>query len=257
MVNDKSHTLIKKKCVSNQATINTRIQNRQYKGFTLIELMIATSLLMIVMFSGYYAYSLYSQKWQKRVQLFWHNTEQATSLDSLHKVIASAAPYIVAGENKKVVVYFKGGNDQVSFVTNSAIFSAEPALIQLHIKAIPDSNYSNLIYQEQSLKHKLVLDITHQPKWQHEIVLLSNISEFALSYYGWLTFEDLTKQMLSDTVIVDTNRSWYKNHQANLSRLLPDKLSIRLVTDQGASEFQIGLSQHSVHNVLAHMREGG
>ncbi len=95
--------------VSSKANIETPIQYRSIsslkrkvtRGFTLIELMLATSLLMMVMFSGYYAYSLYSQKWQKRVQVFWHGTEQAIALDSLHKVLSSALPYMVNGEDDK------------------------------------------------------------------------------------------------------------------------------------------------------------
>jgi prepilin-type N-terminal cleavage/methylation domain-containing protein len=225
------------------------------KGFTLIELMIATSLLMMVMFSGYYAYSLYSQKWQKRVQVFWHNTEQATALDSLHKAISSAVPYIVNGKDDKAVIYFKGTNTQVSFISSSAIFSAEPALIQLSIEAMAESNHYNLIYQEQSIKHGLVLDIEHQALWQHKIILLSNITEFNLSYFGWQSFDELIKELNSEAFVKEDTRIWYQNHESNVNRLLPEKIQISFNSEKGISDFQIGLSQHSVHSVLMYIRE--
>lgn len=225
------------------------------RGFTLIELMIATSLLMMVMFSGYYAYSLYSQKWQKRVQVFWHNTEQATALDSLHKVISSALPYIVKGKNDKAVIYFKGSNTHVSFISSSAIFSAEPALVQLRIEAMADSNHYNLIYQEQAINHNLVLDIEHQVQWQHEIILLADIADFDLSYFGWQSFNDVIKELNSEAFVIEDTRTWYQNHDSNVSRLLPEILQINFTSEKGPSNFQIGLSQHSVYSVVINMRE--
>lgn len=236
--------------------LKVRCNNGQRnKGFTLIELMIATSLLMMVMFSGYYAYSLYSQKWQKRVQVFWHNTEQATALDSLNKVMGSALPYIVNGKDDKACIYFKGSNSSVSFISSSAIFSAEPALVQLRIENIPGSSNVDLIYQEQSIKYKLVLDIEHQGQWQHEIVLLANIADFNLSYFGWQSFGEAVKQANSEAFVKEDTRNWYHDHQSNVSRLLPEKLQVSFTSDKGLSDFQVAFSQHSLYRLLTYLRE--
>jgi prepilin-type N-terminal cleavage/methylation domain-containing protein len=235
---------------------NSRSKVQRNKGFTLIELMIATSLLMMVMFSGYYAYSLYSQKWQKRVQVFWHNTEQATALDSLHKVISSALPYVVKGKDDKAAIYFKGTNTQVSFISSSAIFSAESALVQLRIEEMVNSNHYNLIYQEQSIKHNLVLDIEHQALWQHEIILLNNITDLNLSYFGWQSFDDVINELNSDAFVIEDTRTWYQNHESNTSRLLPEKLQISFNSEKGRSDFKIAFSQHSIYPLLTYLREG-
>lgn len=236
--------------------LKVRCNNGQRnKGFTLIELMIATSLLMMVMFSGYYAYSLYSQKWQKRVQVFWHNTEQATALDSLNKVMSSALPYIVNGKDDKACIYFKGSNTSVSFISSSAVFSAEPALVQLRIENIPGSNKVDLIYQEQSIKYKLVLDIEHQAEWQHEIVLLANIVDFNLSYFGWQSFGEAVKEANSEAFVKEDTRNWYQNHESNVSRLLPEKLQVSFTSDEGLSDFQVAFSQHSLYRLLTYLRE--
>jgi len=225
------------------------------KGFTLIELMLATSLLMMVMFSGYYAYSLYSQKWQKRVQVFWHGTEQAIALDNLHKVLSSALPYIVNGKDNKACVYFKGSATSISLITSSAIFSAEPSLVQLRLEAISGSNKHNLIYQEQSIKHSLVLDIEHQPQWQHEIVLLANITDFNLSYFGWQSLEQAIENITSDLLVKKDHRTWYQTHQSSVSRLLPEKVQVKFINDHGYSQFELTFAQHSVYRLLTYMRE--
>ena len=253
MVRDKFYR--ENSALSLSQVLNNSSKAQRNNGFTLIELMIATSLLMVVMFSGYYAYSLYSQKWQKRVQVFWHNTEQATALDSLHKVINSALPYIVNGKDDKAVIYFKGSNNHISFISSSAIFSAEPALVQLSIEGIVGSNHYNLIYQEQSIKHNLVLDIDHQAQWQYEIILLSNIADFNISYFGWQSFIDATKQLNSELLVKEDTRSWYRNHQSNISRLLPEKVQISFTSEKGPSDFQIAFSQHSIYRLLTYLRE--
>jgi prepilin-type N-terminal cleavage/methylation domain-containing protein len=227
---------------------------RHNKGFTLIELMLATSLLMMVMFSGYYAYSLYSQKWQKRVQVFWHSTEQSTALDSLRKVLSSALPYIVNGKNDKARIFFKGTNTDVSFITSSAIFSVEPALVQLSLEAIPNSNNYNLIYQEQSIKHSLVLDNDHQAQWQHEIILLSNIADFNISYFGWQSYEQAIKQLVTDSFVKKESRVWYQNHNSDINRLLPDAIQVSFLSEKGPSDFKIALSQHSIYRLLSYTR---
>ena len=66
-----------------------------YTGFTLIELMLATSLLMMVLFSGYYAYSLYTQKWQKRVDTFWQGTNDAIGIETVNKLLVATIPYVL------------------------------------------------------------------------------------------------------------------------------------------------------------------
>jgi hypothetical protein len=228
---------------------------KHIKGFTLIELMLATSLLMMVMFSGYYAYSLYSQKWQKRVHLFWQNTEESVALDSLHKSLSSALPYIVNGKDDKASIYFKGSSSSISFISSAAIFSIEPALIQLRIESIPTSNNYNLIYQEQGLKHNLVLDIEHQAQWQHEIVLLANITDFNFSYFGWQSFSDAVEQVNGETFATEDTRAWYQEHQSNIIRLLPEKLQITFTSKYGHSDFEIAFSQHSLYSLLTYIRE--
>jgi len=249
MVNSRtSRTLLVPHCS------NCRPKIKHNKGFTLIELMLATSLLMMVMFSGYYAYSLYSQKWQKRVQVFWHSTEQATALDSLHKVLTSVLPYIVNGKNDKASIFFKGTNTDVSFITSSAIFSVEPALVQLSLEAIPNSNHYNLLYQEQSIKHSLVLDIDHQAQWQHEIILLSNIADFNISYFGWQSFEQAIKQFNSDTFVKKESPVWYQNHESDISRLLPEQIQVSFINEKGLSDFNIALTQHSIYRLLSYTR---
>jgi len=223
------------------------------KGFTLIELMLATSLLMIVMFSGYYAYSLYSQKWQKRVQSFWKSTEQAVALDMLNKISLGALPYIVSCDSDISCVYFKGNSSHVSFVTKAAIYSAGPALVELSLVPVSDGRV-HLLYREQEIASRLILSLEHEVQWQHETVLLANISSVNFSFFGWESYSLASEQISNESVIVNDSRGWYQNHQASKSRLLPEIIRFEFNHYQGNTSYTTALPQHSIYRLLNYIR---
>jgi len=227
---------------------------KQAKGFTLIELMLATSLLMMVMFSGYYAYSLYSQKWQKRVQVFWKNTEQAVALDTINKVTNAAVPYVVNGERNQASIYFKGTAHSLSFVSSSALFSNTPALVEFELEAIEGSDTYQLIYKEHDFSEQLLLNVKHKPEWQHKVILLTGIKELNFSYFGWQTFQQATKQSSSNAFIKEDLRVWYSEHKTHVSRLLPEKIKIDFINSHGHTDFNIALSQHTLSRLMAYIR---
>lgn len=228
----------------------------KHKGFTLIELMLATSLLMMVMFSGYYAYSLYSQKWQKRVQVFWHDTEQVIGLHSLNKLLTSAAPYIVSCENNQACIYFQGGKDQLSFVSNAAVFSKGQALVRLSLSDEDVDGNHQLIYQEQSLEHNLIISADYQPQWLHQIILIPRIRDVHFSYFGWPTYEQALIKLNSEVTNDVDSRAWYQEHLTAERRLLPEIVKVNFVSDKGVTDFQSALSQNSIYRLLAYTRDG-
>ncbi|XQF90942.1 prepilin-type N-terminal cleavage/methylation domain-containing protein [Pseudoalteromonas espejiana] len=89
------------------------------KGFTLIELMLAMTLLMLVLFAGYYGYGLFTDKWQKRTQFYWQQTQQTLAFDAISRVFESTFPYIVNSDNNEPAQYFSGDQNRVIFVTTS------------------------------------------------------------------------------------------------------------------------------------------
>ena len=218
--------------------------------------MLATSLLMMIMFSGYYAYSLYSQKWQKRVQVFWHETEQALGLHSLNKLLISATPYIVSCKNNKPCIYFKGGKEQLSFVSDAAIFSKGPALVQLSLSDNDDNGDYQLIYQEQSINDNLILTLDQQPQWRHQIILMPSINNVNFSYFGWTSYEQALNKLNSDIYNGSEGRTWYQEHLTATMRLLPEIIRISFVSDKGVTDFKMPLSQNSIYRLLTYTRDG-
>lgn len=231
------------------------------KGFTLIELMLATSLLMIVLFSGYYAYSLYTQKWQKRVEMFWNGTQHAIAVDTLHKLLTGAVPYIIKNEDNKAQVYFVGNETELEFVTHSGVFSNSTSLINLSI--VPQGNTRLLVYKEKSLTHFTVLNSKQlenkaQEFWDVQSVLVSLLDDMSFSYYGWQSFNDAALFTNVDSGLEERNppeQEWYKEHNANIMRVLPDNIRVQLSHNQKLTDVVVTLPAHSIYTLLASIRK--
>lgn len=228
------------------------------KGFTLIELMLSSALLMTIMFAGYYAYSLYSQKWQKRVDVYWHSTKQGIGVDALNKLFISTSNYVVKNENGRESIYFEATEDKIRFVSNSPIMSVGSALVEL---SVSESNETKqLVYREKNLQgFPLFLqeDIENFIEWEQQIVLLEGFSEINWSFYGWTSFQDALKQAeIAELGSNEELRKAYNTHALDEIRVLPERVNLRLINNAKSSQFSIEMPNHSVFSVIANARSG-
>ncbi len=233
--------------------------HKNSQGFTLIELMLATSLLMMIMFSGYYAYSLYSNKWQKRTDYFWTNTQEALAFDSINRAIQSTYPYIVLSDKNEPAMYYQASAKHVLFVTHSALFTDRLAVVELAFEQ--NNGVYQLIYKESSLANQLLLkqaDIIH---WQHQVVLLDNLTVAEFSYLGWSNLNQVMKNIQSDETATEGNLSiippvWYTQHFMENRRVLPVKIQINMLDkNKKRSDFSIMLPENIYQVLVNYLRE--
>lgn len=226
------------------------------KGFTLIELMLATSLLMMIMFSGYYAYSLYSQKWQKRVDIFWKGTNQGIGLDALNKLYISAVSYVIKNNEDKESIYFEGDQSRMRFVSYSPIFSNGTALVELEVQQSGETK--RLIYREFNLLNKPVYTLEgfeQITQWQKEVILFQDYNEISWSYYGWTSFEDALQQAnIAGNIVTSELRKPYAQHKLATIRILPVSIQLTLVKENNQSLFNIDLPNNTVFALIANFR---
>lgn len=198
-------------------------KHTKQSGFTLIELMIASSLLMLIMYSGYFAYSLYSNSWNKQSNAYWQTADQGVILTSLTRLVESSLPFIVKDSNENASMYFIGENNSVSFVSSAPIYSELSALVELRIID------NQLIYRESSFENALFLSKLDAREWQHEVVLLNEIANASFSFYGW---ENLLQILNAKTQRENPVRgeqlitpSNYTQHEMETRRVLPMAIS--------------------------------
>lgn len=232
--------------------------NKKQQGFSLIELMIATALLSMVMFSGYFAYSLYTDKWQKRTELFWQLNKNSLGLEAMSRVLEAASVYIVKNQEQKYAVLFNGSQQSLTLVSNSPIFSSGSALVSFSLQADKQGK-SQLVYKELPLKNQPLMQAPNQIEWQTSKVLIDDIQQLTFQYYGWETLSSAVKGNAgSDTFELGSKpilQRWYTQHSLQ-NRIMPSKISVYIKNSQGLeTQIQIDLVTSSYTNLIYYLRE--
>ena len=231
-------------------------KNRQADGFTLIELMLASALLMSVMFAGYLGYSLYSQKWQKRVELYWHSTQQGIGLEALNRLFVSASSYIVKNDEGKYSAYFEATQQEIRLVTNSPILSTGAALVSLEIQN--KGNVKQLVYKEKNLANSPFYRLTELQvfeQWQKQVVILKDLEEISWSFYGWTSFNDASKQVeINEIGAINELRTKYEVHELSKIRVLPAHINLTIKHQTNESKLKVAMPNHTIFSVLANAR---
>lgn len=233
--------------------MKARLQKKQ-GGFTLIELMIASSLLMLVMYAGYFAYSLYSSSWQKQSNAFWKATNQGIHLTTLSRLFEASMPYIVEDTKKQPSIFFIANQEVLSFVSNAPIFAKSAALVELTF--IDD----NLIYRESTLENAPLLKQNEIRKWQHSIILLKNVYQGAFNFYGWKNMQQIRDYELQQEEggrgAAPITPSWYRVHIMESIRLLPLSIALTYNDEENKKTSLTFLPpQHSQHALLRYIRD--
>ncbi|WP_462164593.1 PilW family protein [Pseudoalteromonas xiamenensis] len=200
-------------------------------GFTLVELMISTAILMVVVFTGYYSYSLYANSWEKRSNKFWDETNSGIAIELINKVIGSCFPYIVDSKTspEKNIFVFKGTPIELTCVTREAVFSPKEALI-------------NIVFSKEDKKiyyNELPLDdyvLTKWPRtnfeWKYKIVIFEKMNNIEFRYSGYESLEQAVK--INSDRVVDSLFSkeneiiTYSNYDSVEKRVFPFNITLHL-----------------------------
>jgi hypothetical protein len=188
------------------------------------------------MYAGYFAYSLYSQSWQKQSNAFWQSADKGLNLVSLTRVIEGAHPYIVEDVNKNLSIYFIGSPRAINFVSKSAIFSEGAAIIELSLIN------NSLIYRESTLLKAPLFKQNEEREWQHSVVLLNNLTLARFDFFGWESIQQVQQHDLQQDGQLrgeaPITAQWYNQHLMETIRLLP--LSLRInYTVEGVEELSL------------------
>ncbi|MCQ8879456.1 prepilin-type N-terminal cleavage/methylation domain-containing protein [Pseudoalteromonas shioyasakiensis] len=234
--------------------------NQTQRGFSLIELMIATSLLSMVMFTGYFAYSLYTDKWQKRADHFWQLNQNSLGTEALIRTLEAASIYIVKDRNNKFSVLFSGQQTSITLVTNTGLYSNTTALIQLQTIE-QDNGLQSLLYNEMPLIDTMLLEYPQEPQWQYQHILLTDINKVNFQFYGWQTTENAGNSTLSAIDLEPgqqkPKRRWYTSHSIEENRILPSKLALYFENpQQQTTHVQVDLVTDSYRELARYFRNG-
>lgn len=230
------------------------VTKKSQNGFTLIELMLATTLLMLVLFSGYYGYGLFTEKWQKRTQYYWQQTQETLAFDAIARVFESTFPYIVNSDSNQPAQYFSGDQNRVIFITTSPLFSKETSVVEF--KVLQRGDEYSLVYNEASMRDNLILNQSDLITWQHQVVLLENLQSISFDFYGWKNLKQVLSSLVSEEDETKEAPDFYQQHIMEERRVLPVSIYINLKTKKGElSRFPVPLPTQAASILADYIKE--
>jgi prepilin-type N-terminal cleavage/methylation domain-containing protein len=212
-------------------------------GFTLIELMIASTILIMVMLLGTYAYSLFAQKWDKQLGNVNQALRQVKELTLVNNLLDGIVPLALFNERQDPGFYFIGNQQSLTAISLSGLVNQdEPVVFNLSLQQQNGKNV--LLYREAPTTTNLILSIEQQINYQHELILLDGLKNLSFSYFGWPSF-DVKSENSFNPSNRDPSTRWSAEYNGQDSRLHPEKLRLSLSLKDGQITINSQFTQYS------------
>jgi len=222
-------------------------------GFTLIELMIAISILTMLLFMGSYVYQMLASRWDKELGTFEQSVKQAKSLILTKNLLQGIHPFIIINKQARVekpAFFFIGSNDSLLSISRAGLFNQQyPEIFRL--KALEkDNGLFDLVYQSTSTKNILLLSAQQEIIFEHQVTLLTDITAIKFNYLGWDGFMERGSADEDNTV-----PTWRDSFSGMDNQLLPEQMTVYVNQENKELEFSIGFDLDSLRYLSAYIEE--
>lgn len=208
---------------------------RSLKGFSLLEMLVAITVLSMVIGISTYAYSLFMRQWDGHLGRFDEAQAQYQRLDWLASALEDTLPYIVRDDNGVLGFYFLGREEGLTAVTMSPIFDiGEPALIRVFREA-DDSGAWRLVYEEAPFAGNLLARADQRMDFRHRLIIARNVPHLKFRYFGWA---DLQTRM-SFGEALNVRRSWFDEFDGLQRQFHPEKIELNLGGDAAVFDIPV------------------
>lgn len=193
------------------------------RGFTLVELLIAMSIMLAMLVLTATAYQLYTDSWQRDLSKIDQSYQNFRYHDLLLDAMQAILPLAVTDQGAQAY-YFLGREEGFTAVTYSPIFNiGYPAVIRVFREANSDGSY-RLVYEEASLQHIVLKSAQQILPFSQRKIIYDNISDLSFSYFGW---KDINTRMAAmDDFSGQSSPQWFAEFDALNRRLHPQKIQI-------------------------------
>lgn len=221
------------------------------KGFTLVEIMIALVILVGLMFTANYSYSLYTRYWSGRLGAFDQTIFHYQGLMQVKETIDSAIPYVVRDSQGAFTFYFLGRDEGFTLVSAAPIFAptVNDASV-VRIFAEKAAGEYRLVYEEAPLQNELLVDLQQQLNFKYRTVLLRSAEPIHFSYYGW----EKREFKFSHNEHFLSTPQWSNSYDAALTRIQPERVRMSIGDQQ--LQFSLPVGQSKLINFYMDERQG-
>jgi len=202
------------------------------QGFTLIEVIVATSILAIAIYLALTAYAFFGDTWRKG------RLSDTRSLDLYrnHILCRSAVEsicdyYVTDSSNERNGIYypyFVGAGQSVDFVTLSSVFEKSmPAAAGMRLIKT-ETGRQDLIYEEAPLLGKYIRYENQPPEYVNRITLYEDVKQFGIRYYG--VWESRFNEMTLD---FDKVYRWQGEFFGKIRKEVPEIIELNVSGQMG------------------------
>jgi prepilin-type N-terminal cleavage/methylation domain-containing protein len=197
------------------------------RGFTLVELLIAMSIMLAMLVLAGTAYQLYTASWQRDLSKIQQSYDEFRYTELLVDAMQAILPLAVTDDGSQAY-YFLGREEGFTAVTYSPIFhTGYPAVIRVFREANDNGGF-RLVYEEASLQHTVLKSAQQTLPFSRRQIIYDDIAEMSFRYFGW---NDIATRMAaySDVdVAVNSSPQWFSEYDALVRRLHPQKVQLLL-----------------------------
>lgn len=224
------------------------------KGFSLVELLVAMSILIMVTLIGNYGYNLYARYWQKELGHYQEVFERIKGVSRLHNVIISIKPYLIRGDENEIYHYFEGTQSVLRSVVASSLTNPRyPAIFEMVV--ITNNNIKSLVYRERVMDTGPILNEKQLGDYSQEFTLLTNISDITFEYFGWENYQVRSQALNEQSGDLLTQR-WFGLYSGKDTLIPPNVIRISIIDiDKKRTEFELPLTEVIEQQLEFHLNE--
>lgn len=221
------------------------------RGFSLIEILIAVSILTALLFTGTYSYQILAQRWDKEIGKYQETVNLSRNLQLLKEALVGIKAYVVLDYDTKPAtpgMLFVGSKQRLLSVTQNGLFSGNyPEVFRLVIRPTSKNTF-NLIYQSASFKDLLLFTAQQDIKFSHSYLILENIDSFEMKYLGW---DSITEK--NESVTSGARPTWRESFSGVDNQMMPDSISIQINYDNQMISFVLDTDKNGLRVISPYL----
>ncbi|ASI97591.1 PulJ/GspJ family protein [Vibrio rotiferianus] len=229
-----------------------KLIHRKQCGFTMIEMLVATLILMSIITTATIAYRQFLQYWDGEVGHFYQTLNQIRKEDQFKAAVSAITPYVVYDQTGMPTYYFEGTENGFVAVTEKAVSQANvPAVIRVYSQQQDDFSHW-LIYEEAPMQGWMLTKANQKFSYTYRIVL-AKLQQNPLFEYKALEPEPDNIGDFAEGAI--RNPIWYSAYNAISTKEAPQQ--INLVWGDGVQEIQWLVQLHPPAFTLGRYSDDG
>ena len=209
--------------------------SKNVNGFTLVELLIAISILSMLLATATYSYSIVAAKWEKVLNNFSESAARTKHIDFAYQIIAGIQSYVVKDSTGKPAFFFVGHEDRLLATTYHGIFSDAPEIFRLSALEKENGKF-DLVYQSLSTDEVFITTSDQEVSFETATVLLTDLDSVQFEYFGWRHVYEKTDDEGNGYKPV-----WQESYSGITARYMPSKISLILVKNELPLKFVVDL----------------